>query len=446
MLAIIQVAIGLIFVFSLLSILATTINGVVSNMLKWRAEYLKKGLIELLTDPEIQAQFLAHPLIKMVEAEMITPDETDNPADARAMAAQMSSAKVTNVSWITPQTFAQVLTSLLTEKADLTLYGPLLTAINDLPESPQKFHLLDLAFGLQSAGIGLPEMRAAIQALPMGIQAPLLNALQPIEERRKEAQLNDNSDSSRLLPLLEGLRRVNDDAFRRALKVIVASAQTLDEAQKNLENWFDESMNIVTDLYKRRLVMFSLIIGLLLTVLLNADTLQMAKALWDDPALRTAITTAASDAINSGQLEQQINQLPATAVPTAQSTPDAASGTNVIPPGESVAAPAPTSTSPTNDELAQQFQATLNTLVNLNLPIGWESTPIVGGCDQGAKNPVECTSMRNLWLFDPANNPDWLGLIARKVIGVIVTVIAIMQGAPFWFDLLQRLVRGGSSG
>lgn len=190
MLAIIQVAIGLIFVFSLLSILATTINGVVSNILKWRAEYLKKGLIELLTDPEIQAQFLAHPLIKMVEAEMITPDETDNPADARAMAAQMSSAKVTNVSWITPQTFAQVLTSLLTEKADLTLYGPLLTAINDLPESPQKFHLLDLAFGLQSAGIGLPEMRAAIQALPMGIQAPLLNALQPIEERRKEAQLN----------------------------------------------------------------------------------------------------------------------------------------------------------------------------------------------------------------------------------------------------------------
>ncbi len=80
MLAIIQVAIGLIFVFSLLSILATTINGVVSNLLKWRAEFLKRGLIELLTDAELQAQFLAHPLIKMVQADMITPDETDNPA------------------------------------------------------------------------------------------------------------------------------------------------------------------------------------------------------------------------------------------------------------------------------------------------------------------------------------------------------------------------------
>ncbi len=444
MLAIIQVAIGLIFVFSLLSILATTINGVVSNVLKWRAEYLKQGLIELLTDPELQAQFLAHPLIKMVDAAMIMPDETDNPADARAMAAQMSSAKVTNVSWIKPETFAQVLTSLLTEKADLTLYGPLLNAINDLPESPQKFHLLDLAFGLQSAGIGLPEMRAAIQALPMGIQAPLLNALQPIEERRKEAQLSDNSESSRLLPLLEGLRRVNDDAFRRALKVIVASAQTLDEAQKNLENWFDERMNIVTDLYKRRLVFFSLIIGLLLTVLLNADTLQMAKALWDDPALRATIVSAAQGAVANGSLESRI-QTPAepTAQPAVEPTPE--SGTSVIPPGESVAAAAPTPTPLTNDELAQQFQDTLNVLLDLNLPIGWELTPIDGGCNQGAKNPVECSSMRNLWLLDPANNPNWLGLIVRKLLGVVVTVIAIMQGAPFWFDLLQRLVRGGSS-
>ncbi len=52
--------------------------------------------------------------------------------------------------------------------------------------------------------------------------------------------------------------------------------------------------------------------------------------------------------------------------------------------------------------------------------------------------------MRNLWLLDPANNPNWLGLIVRKLLGVVVTVIAIMQGAPFWFDLLQRLVRGSS--
>ncbi len=333
---------------------------------------------------------------------------------------------------------------MLTEKADLTLYGPLLTAINDVPESPQKFHLLDLAFGLQSAGIGLPELRAAIQALPMGMQAPLLSALQPIEERRKEAQLNDNSESSRLLPLLEGLRRVNDDAFRRALKVIVASAQTLDEAQHNLENWFDERMNIVTDLYKRRLVFFSLIIGLLLTVLLNADSLQMAKALWDDPALRTAIVTAANDAVNSGALESQIQPTPQPQVPTPVATDE--SGASVIPPGESVAAPAPTTTSLTNDELAQQFQSTLNTLLDLSLPIGWEFTPIDGGCQQSNQNTVECSSMRNLWLFDPANNPNWFGLVVRKVLGVVVTVIAIMQGAPFWFDLLQRLVRGGSSG
>ncbi len=442
MLAIIQVAIGLIFVYSLLSVLATTINGVVSNILNWRAKYLRDGLIDLLSDPDIQAQFLSHPLIRVVSAPMVTPDETDNPADARAMAAQVSSTKVTNVTWINPKTFAQVLTSLLTEKADLTLYGPLLVAINNLPESPQKFHMLDLAFGLQSAGIGLPEMRAAIQALPTGMQAAMLAALQPIEERRQEAQLND-TEGSRLLPLLEGLRRVNDDAFRRALKVIVASAQTLDEAQTNLEAWFDQRMNIVTDLYKQRLVLFSLIIGLLLAFVLNADSLQMARALWDDPGLRATIVSAANGAIASGQLEQQINQLlPATATPTTQPTPDATQelGIAIIPQAEAATA---TPNAPSNEELAIQFQDTLNQLLNLNLPIGWEYTPIDGGCQQGESNPPACSSMRNIWLFNPGNNPDWFGLILRKLIGGIVTMIAVAQGAPFWFDLLQRLVRSG---
>jgi hypothetical protein len=36
----------------------------------------------------------------------------------------------------------------------------------------------------------------------------------------------------------------------------------------------------------------------------------------------------------------------------------------------------------------------------------------------------------------PAGGREWL----LKIGGLLVTMIALSQGAPFWFDLLQKLV------
>ncbi|MEO8394802.1 MAG: hypothetical protein ABI700_17540 [Chloroflexota bacterium] len=150
---------------------------------------------------------------------------------------------------------------------------------------------------------------------------------------------------------------------------------------------------------------------------------------------------------------------------------------------------------------ASAITTTLNQLTNLNLPIGWEFTPLDASCfpPDAAKAPVvtptveglsptatalpptatdiplpvtevvsptesapsdsgattilsataaavamQCDSQRNLWLLIPGHSPNWFGLFLRKVIGVAVTVIAIGQGAPFWFDLIRRLVNPSS--
>jgi hypothetical protein len=39
----------------------------------------------------------------------------------------------------------------------------------------------------------------------------------------------------------------------------------------------------------------------------------------------------------------------------------------------------------------------------------------------------------------PGNSPYWLQLWLEKIGGLILTTVAVMQGAPFWFDLLKRL-------
>ena len=484
---IIQVAIGMIFVFSLLSVLVTTLNSVITNVLQWRAKHLKAAIETLITDQSVQQLFLQHPLINIVNP---NPPETPKAAaqaaaastEPGAMALGKPDPSINQVNYIDAKTFSQVLTSILAEKSAIVLYGPLDAAISALPDSPGKQHLRDVFYALQNTGAGLNDVRSAVLTLPPEQQASILTPLKALEDRSAAAQLA-SSDGSRLLPVLDGLRQVNDGAFKTALQVIVSSAQTVDQAQANLGTWFDQRMSQLSEAYKHNLTLLTLGIGLILALLLNADSLQIARSLWDDPTLRDSVSQVVQAA--SAQIAEQAAQA-AKATPVPGSTAaESASGASLS--AQAVA------------QSASQITNTLTQLTSLNLPIGWEFTPVEGGCftktDANApavtptpeglsptatalpptatdiplpvtetvaptetapagQNPIitateqaapaACSSQRNLWLLLPGNSPDWLGSILRKLIGFAVTVIAIGQGAPFWFDLIRRLVNPSS--
>jgi hypothetical protein len=206
-------------------------------------------------------------------------------------------------------------------------------------------------------------------------------------------------------------------------------------------------MEQLTEAYKRRMTIYSLIIGAVLSIFLNADTLQIARTLFDDPSVRATLIAAAEEAIASGELAAAIPT--ATLSPTLAPTPLAGmTPTPVTTPVAAGQAAGDTSDQPSEDTgvLVGRVEEILDQLLRLNLPLAWESTAIEGGCFGSPPDdfPQECESSRNVWLFAPANNPGWLGLWLRKLLGMIITVIAIAQGAPFWFDLLNRLVRGRS--
>lgn len=430
--AIIQVAIGMIFVYSLLSILVTTLNTVIANLLRWRSTHLKTALESLITDPEVQAQFMSHPLINIVNTQMVQPTEVATTETAEVKALQVRSAEVNTVDWIDPKTFAQVMSSILAEKAGLELYGPLLLAVDAAPDSPAKERVLDLVFRLQNTGVGLEAIHDAVPTLPIEVQVPVLKALKPLDDRMQFAQLTATS-GGQLLPVIEGLRNVNDEAFRRALKVVVASAQSLDQAQVNLEAWFNQRMEQLSDAYKRHLTYLTLAVGLLIAVVLNADSLQMARALWEDPALRETVVAAVQSAAANGQLAQFAEQADASQQ-QAQQQLEAQSPESTAEPG--------LNTGQILSDATTQITTSLTQITALNLPIGWEYTPLEKRCvaDANGKLPTGCGSMRNLWLLGPDNNPDWFGLLIRKLLGMAVTVVAIGQGAPFWFDLIRRIV------
>lgn len=433
---IVTVIFGLIFIFSLLSVLVTQINTLIASVLNWRGRHLKAGISLLLTDPFIRAKFLAHPLIRLVPA-VVQPNAQMAESDAEAVA----DSAAQKVDWIPAEMFSGVLLDILNSNAENKLFGLANEACERMLNGVEKAQMREMLRRYQHGGITLANLTqfVATSVSDPADQAALLKALEPIGKIRQSAGTTD--EGSRLLPVLAGIDEINDESMRTALQTLVGPSHSLEEAQARLESWFNSSMDRLSTSYRRRMAWVSVLAGIGLALLLNADTLHMGRTLWTDPALRQALTTAADVAVSSGSLQasiersqqNQASQLP----PTAEATPDAAGPVTF-----DANAQAPSSGQPSNADLIFQVGYTFQDLIELRLPMGWTFEPVEGGCPQPNIIPDPCSNGRNLWLLLPLGNPAWFTDLLIKAVGIAITVIAIAQGAPFWFDLLGRIARG----
>jgi hypothetical protein len=212
-------------------------------------------------------------------------------------------------------------------------------------------------------------------------------------------------DTTKLKALKEFTKTNITDA---SLESIVASATSVEDAQKKIAAWFDNSMTHLTSLFKRRVQFIGFLAGLFVCIAINVDTLYLARTLWNDPTMRqTLATAAAAEAARENAAQSAETQ--------AQNLGDV---TNRLQP-----------------------------LLDLRLPIGWESIPIIDcsaqPCTQAAQAQVQTAQQnpRNLANFLPSSNSfgGWLNFLIYKIAGWILTTFAIMQGSDFWFNLLGRL-------
>src|SRR5512146_960406 len=81
-----DIAIGLSFVYLLLSLIVTTVNEMIAAMLQKRAKFLEQGIEQLVMDPEIQKAIYQHPLIKSLSNDKKDPRPSYIPADKFATA------------------------------------------------------------------------------------------------------------------------------------------------------------------------------------------------------------------------------------------------------------------------------------------------------------------------------------------------------------------------
>ncbi|WP_295679446.1 hypothetical protein [uncultured Nevskia sp.] len=198
-----------------------------------------------------------------------------------------------------------------------------------------------------------------------------------------------------------------DEKFRKAANTMlkVAGLKLGDDDAKvraALAAYFEESMERVTGWYRRHVQLVLLAIGAVLAIALNADTLNIVRTLSQDDALRAKIVATAVGVQGEGQ------------------------------------APAPICKEATADcerQLAQQVGSQLALASNLGLPLGWN----LGGTGIGLPTCVPAVPEQSC---KPARAfaSDALFVIT-KILGLALTALATTLGAPFWFDLLNRLIQ-----
>ena len=227
------------------------------------------------------------------------------------------------------------------------------------------------------------------------------------------SQLRDDTIGIANTPqILEAVRT----RFAIAAANIGQGEQKLATMRLNTETWFNEAMDRLSGWYKRKAQILAFLIGLILAAFLNVDSIALIDHLWKEPAVREAL------AANATEFTKANSDLPT--VPAA------------------------------NDKFTGAVDYFYTQFEGLNLPLGWSYEPVTLESNQTCRlipfgrNVVWgiqdkstaniCQKIANA----PANSAQWF----VKVLGIIFSAAAAAQGAPFWFDILKKVVNIRGSG
>lgn len=213
----------------------------------------------------------------------------------------------------------------------------------------------------------------------------------------------------------EGLRKNTDlpEALKPLLLVLINTAgDDLEKAIKSIEAWYDNATDRIAGWYKRHTQWVAFFAGLAIAAVGNVDSLTLVRSLSSDDALRSALVSASGEYAKARKEETGVGGQKHD-VGKGQSASSEACGAKNSPECQAAKACEDEAASGSSACLYYTNLAQLN---SLGLPIGWNTG-------------------------DPRTvSPEGWAWV-NKVIGLLMSGIAASFGAPFWFDMLNKIMK-----
>ncbi len=374
---VVDITLGLVFIYLILSLLASEIQELIATFLQWRAKHLKNSIELLLSGgseseesditkaKDLVQKLYNDPLINTLNQQAKDQLEKQLRGKTRSTQKKALGDKQSGPSYLPSETFAITLLD--------TLKIPQL--INHV-KHPSK-----------EVKTNLHIILASYKELQQGINNPTSASYQKIKE------IYGDIDETFIKFVNEELPNEVPDNLIKSLGVIAQRSQIkigdlteeMSQFKNEVETWFDRSMDRASGVYKRNAKGIAILIGISIAILTNTDTFHLIKRLSQDSVIRSTITQSASqriDYIKDSEARKEIDQL----------------------------------------------------LGNASVPIGWQNIN-----QQFERLEIRDSNKLNVLLI--------IILQGVKVIcGWIVSGLAIAMGAPFWFDILNKVINVRNAG
>ncbi|KAB8335787.1 hypothetical protein SD80_005885 [Scytonema tolypothrichoides VB-61278] len=375
---VVDIALGLIFIYLILSLLTSEIQELVTTLLQWRAKHLKKS-IQLLVAGGSETQqsdiddatILVHKLYQ---------DPLINTLNQQSQEIVEKELQQLNQLRVDPKT--------LKGKQSAPSYIPSETFAITLLEALRIPELINYVKNPSDTKTNLHMILSSYKELKTAIDNKDTESYQTIQNI-----YGDISENHEFKKLVQGLPEYVPNNLITSLSLLAQRSQIkigdikeeMNQFQREVETWFDRSMDRASGVYKRNAKGVAILIGISVAILTNTDTFFLLKRLSQDSAVRSAITQSAiqqKDFINDQNARSQFQEL----------------------------------------------------IENASVPIGWQN---IGQQFEPLKtsrgNSVQIFVLR-IWL------------VFKIFFGWIVSGLAIAMGAPFWFDILNKVINVRNSG
>lgn len=381
--------VGLMTVYLVMAMTVTAANEGIAAMLSSRGAWLKKGVLALLApasappDAKARLQFWIARLLRPIRASV------ESNSKMRSSGASIRDAG-------SPMTDLEVATKL----RDATY------------ESPFIAHLA-------SGPLGLGFVPSYIPAWTM------LQGVLHAAEDEKDAifdKVEAIREAAAKLPVHSPMRKAIDSC-------IATCNGSIDEFRKQFETWFSEFEAQITSWYRQKTQGVIALLSALLVICSNVDTFSIVRQLSADPKLRDAVTKIGLADGTAGLLNSDERD-------KARQAHDKAY--EALRKGVLKKDPV---TSPEEIlRLQQQTEAALRTYLAKQS----EYDELLGAKRQA----IESTGLRLGWAPNEWQSTFATGgsLLLLKLLGLLVSVMAVSLGAPFWFNILRNLASVRSVG